>query len=79
VSIEKLKSNLEYAISGQNLTAPLPSIFRENKGAVIVSPLPFFPIEKKRSFTRKKPKMFFAFGEIKGGGAVRWVCPDDIK
>ena len=40
-------------------------ILKRKWGAV--SPFPFFPIEKKRSFTRKKPKIFFAFGEIRGG------------
>ena len=56
--------------SGQiHLTAPPPfrAFFAKIRGAV-VSPLPFFPIiEKKRSFTRKKSKIFFSFGEIRGG------------
>ena len=57
-----------------HLTDPPPfrAFFAKIRGEV--SPLPFFPIEKKRSFTGKKPKFFFAFGEIRG--AVRWVCCD---
>ena len=47
-------------------TPPFLAFFAKIRGAA-VSPLPFFPIEKKRSFTGKTPKFFFAFGEIRAG------------